>query len=55
MDPATGREEKWRDLLPADATGLNAIFQAQVTADGRAWAYSYYRLLSTLFVASGIR
>jgi len=52
---ATGREEKWRDLLPADSAGLNTIFGVKVTPDGSRYAYSYFRSLSNLYLAEGIR
>jgi len=55
IDLATGREEKWRDLLPADATGLNGIFGVKVTPDGARYAYSYYRSLSSLYLAEGLK
>jgi eukaryotic-like serine/threonine-protein kinase len=55
IDLATGREEKWRDLLPADSAGLNAVEGIKVTPDGSRYAYSYYRALSNLYLAQGIR
>jgi Tol biopolymer transport system component len=55
IDLATGREEKWRDLLPADSAGLNGIVGIRVTPDGAHYAYSYYRSLSNLYLAQGIR
>jgi hypothetical protein len=55
IDLATGREEKWRDLLPADSTGLNSIFSVKITPDGTRYAYSYYRSLSSLYLAEGLK
>jgi Tol biopolymer transport system component len=55
IDLATGHEEKWRDLLPADAAGLNSIVGVKVTPDGTRYAYSYYRSLSNLYLAEGLR
>jgi len=55
IDLATGKEEKWRDLQPADAAGLNSIIGVKVTPDGARYAYSYYRSLSTLYLADGLR
>jgi eukaryotic-like serine/threonine-protein kinase len=55
LDPASGREEKWRDILPADAAGLNSINSIRMTRDGKHYAYSYYRSLSNLYVANGLR
>jgi len=55
IDLATGKEEKWRDLVPADSTGLNSIIGVKVTPDGTRYAYSYYRSLSNLYLAGGLR
>jgi Tol biopolymer transport system component len=53
-DPATGKQEPWRTLVPADATGVNSIVTMRFAPNG-AYAYSYYRLLSTLFLVEGVR
>src|SRR6185436_18911158 len=37
-DVASGSKELWKDLVPADRAGLNAIARAVVTADGRTYA-----------------
>jgi eukaryotic-like serine/threonine-protein kinase len=55
IDLETGNEEKWRDLLPADSAGLNGIVGVKVTPDGSRYAYSYFRSLSNLYLAQGIR
>jgi hypothetical protein len=55
IDLATGQEEKWRDLLPADAAGLNSIVSLRITPDGKKYAYSYYRSLSNLYLAGGLK
>jgi hypothetical protein len=52
---ATGREEKWKELMPADATGIIAIPSIRILPDGRAWAYSYGRILSDLFALEGLK
>jgi hypothetical protein len=51
----TGVRTPWRDLLPADPTGVVRISPVIVTADGRAYAYTYGRYLSTLYIVSGAR
>jgi Tol biopolymer transport system component len=53
-DPVTGRQEPWRTLVPPDATGVNQIVTMRVAPNG-AYAYSYYRQLSTLFLVEGVR
>ncbi len=53
-DPATGKQEAWRTFVPADATGVNNIVTMRIAPNG-AYAYSYYRQLSTLFLVEGVR
>ena len=55
IDLASGAEEKWRDILPADAAGLNSIVVFKVIPDGKAYAYSYFRSLSHLYLVEGLR
>jgi hypothetical protein len=52
---ATGRKELWRELMPADAAGLNTISRVVITADGKAYAYSYFRVLSYLQLVDGLK
>ena len=54
MDPATGRAENPREFVPADATGLNAIQGFRMAPNG-AYAYSYYRNLSNLYLVEGVK
>jgi hypothetical protein len=54
VDVETGRREDVADLMPADPTGLQSIGQPQITPDGRAWAYTYNKTLSTLYVVEGL-
>ncbi len=52
---ASGRKELWKELMPADAAGLNTINRVVVTPDGRAYAYSYIRNLSNLYLVEGLK
>jgi Tol biopolymer transport system component len=54
VDPVTGRKEHWRDLAPADASGVNGIYGLRVAGNG-AFAYSSSRTLSSLFLVGGLR
>jgi len=54
IDPLTGRKEDWRELLPVDSTGMNAVNALRVSGNG-AYAYSYFRSLSNLYLVEGIR
>ena len=53
-DLATGRRETWKDLRPSDQTGIIGI-RAVVSADGRTYAYSISRSLSSLYVVEGLQ
>ena len=52
---ATGTRATWRELMPSNPTGVVRISPVLVTPDGRAYAYTYARFLSTLYVVSGAR
>jgi eukaryotic-like serine/threonine-protein kinase len=51
----TGRVEPWREIAPADRSGVVGINNVAVTPDGRAYAYSFARLLSDLYVVTGLK
>lgn len=55
VNVATGARISWRDLMPSDPTGVVRVFPVLVTPDGRSYAYTYGRFLSTLYVVSGVR
>ena len=51
----TGRIEPWRDLAPVDRSGVVGVNRIAITPDGRAYAYSFARLLSDLYVVTGLK
>ena len=55
LDVATGKREPWKDLTPPDPAGINSISPPCFTPDGKAYVYSYNRILSDLFLAEGIK
>jgi len=55
IDLASGRREVLRQVAPADSAGVLNVTNLTLSADGRAYAYSYYRYLSQLFVVDGAR
>jgi len=54
-DMATGKIEPSRELMVADAAGLNSISRFVVTPDGKTYAYSYLRVLSYLQLVDGLK
>jgi DNA-binding winged helix-turn-helix (wHTH) protein/Tol biopolymer transport system component len=52
----TGRRQLVYTLRPRDAAGLwGSIWPVLVTPDGKSYAYSDYRILSDLYLVSGLR
>ena len=55
LDVQTGRQERVAAIGPSDPTGTDGIDTILLTPDGKTYAYSIMRQLSTLFVVSGLR
>ncbi len=52
----TGRRELWKELLPADPSGVNRFERIVITPDGHGYAYSYLRVItSDLYVIEGLK
>ncbi len=54
LDVKTGRKELWKELKTPDPVGVQ-IRDAVITPDGKSYAYSYQRDISTLYLAEGLR
>jgi Tol biopolymer transport system component len=54
LDLAAHREEPWKELKPADPVGVE-IGEVVLTPDGAAYAYSFQRNISTLYLAKGLK
>ncbi|PYT23360.1 MAG: hypothetical protein DMG57_32145 [Acidobacteria bacterium] len=48
----TGQRELWKQFMPADPAGVAEIQDLILSTDGRAYAYTYVRMLSDLFLAA---
>jgi len=55
VDLASGRKELWKHIAVSDAAGIIAVPSVIPTRDARAYAYSYVRILSILFEATGVK
>ena len=42
-------------MMPNDPAGLVNVGGAVITPDGKAYAYNYYRVLSTLYVVRNLK
>jgi hypothetical protein len=59
VDITTGERTPWHTIRPADPAGINDIrpsyvMPVYITPDGQTYAYSYPRVLSDLYVVSGL-
>jgi len=55
LDPSTGRREPWKEIVPADPTGVVRISSVIVSPDGSFYGYAYSRVLSNLFLVEGLK
>jgi len=55
LNIATGRREPWKTISPPDDAGVYTISEFAMTSDGQAYAYSYTRVLSQLYVINGLK
>jgi hypothetical protein len=55
LDLATGKRTFFKEITPADPTGVGEIASLQLTPDGRSYCYSFMRGLSRLYVIEGLR
>ena len=51
----TGQRQLFKEISPADMTGLCDLSNIMVSADGRAYVYGYTRLLSDLYLVKGLQ
>jgi hypothetical protein len=55
LDSVTGHRELWKELAPADPSGILGPAGVQLTLDGKAYTYVLSRTLSTLYLAEQLR
>jgi eukaryotic-like serine/threonine-protein kinase len=55
VEVSSGKKQFWKDLVPPDPAGISRIVPPRITPDGKAYAYSYGRVLSDLYLAKGLK
>ena len=55
LNIVTGQRQLAKELTPSDATGLCDLSNIRLSADGRAYIYGYTRLLSDLYLVTGLQ
>jgi serine/threonine protein kinase len=54
VDPVSGERELWKQFAPSDPAGVVVVQGVVMTPDAAAYAYTYVRMLSDLYVAEGL-
>jgi hypothetical protein len=55
LDLAAGKKQLWKELAPADRSGLGDTLMVRLSADGRSYAYSYERCQDDLYLVQGLK
>jgi hypothetical protein len=55
LDLATGARSVWRELAPADASGMLEVIPVFISPDGLSYAYAYVRMIGDLFLVEGLK
>ena len=55
IELSTGKRKLWKELVPADAAGIDTIRGVEITPDARAYVYGYIRTLSDLYLVEGLK
>jgi hypothetical protein len=56
LDVETGTKTPWKEIRPADTSGIVGLFGIRMTRDSRSYAYSYVRIDSSdLYVVEGLK
>ena len=54
VEPATGRRELWRTIMPQDPAGIWSA-DLLLTRDGKSYLYNCKRTINELFLVTGVR
>jgi len=54
-DVSTGRRQFVSKVAPNDLAGLSGFLTVHITPDAKSYVYSDYRILSDLYLASGLK
>jgi eukaryotic-like serine/threonine-protein kinase len=55
IELSTGKRNLWKELVPADAAGIDTIRGIAITPDAKAYVYGYIRTLSDLYLVDGLK
>ncbi len=55
LDTMTGKKTLWKQLVPSDAAGIDHVAPVFMAADKKSYVYGYARILSDLYLVTGLK
>lgn len=55
LDPDSGQRQAWKQIITIDPAGVESVAGIAFDSRGDTYAYSYYRVLSELYVVHGLK
>jgi eukaryotic-like serine/threonine-protein kinase len=55
LELSTGKRKLWKELVPADAAGIDTIRQITIAPNANTYVYGYIRTLSDLYAVDGLK
>ena len=55
LEIASGRRRPWKGMRRSTPSGLSGEYHVLVTPDGQSYAYSYFRIMSDVYLAMGLK
>jgi len=55
LDLATGKKTVWKELLPLDKAGVQFVNTVQAASRGKAYAYTYKRVVGQLYMVEDVK
>jgi hypothetical protein len=55
LDTASGKKAAWKQLVPADSAGIDHIAPILMSGDKKSYVYGYSRILSDLYLVTGLK
>ncbi|MFZ0285076.1 MAG: hypothetical protein WAL32_07580, partial [Terriglobales bacterium] len=55
LEWSSGKRKLWKELVPADAAGIDTIRGVTISRDSKAYIYGYIRTLSDLYLVEGLK
>jgi eukaryotic-like serine/threonine-protein kinase len=55
LDISTGTRTLWKEITPSDPAGVTSLYAIQISPEQGWYFYSYWRVLSDLYVVDGLR